>query len=274
MRLLKRNFQRLDTMYKESQEEIIKIKAEHNQSLTKASEEYARLVNENEALKDKNETLYKLSKSYLERQNDTQNSQVLNPNNSDPPPSVQSDITEIIEEENTQNKDWSTNILRGFKKKKVSCSQTQEQNNIENSVNHHPSSKDRSSTGNLSSPLNQLAPQSDDIQPRYKRYCQFFANTGKCAYEERTGNKCRYLHEKPPLCKFGINCSKMKCIFSHPRLKGVPAEVNTNDFLGNIKNLINMINPWLNQSTGNPWNIPARPNINPWQARMPAFHQN
>ena len=86
------------------------------------------------------------------------------------------------------------------------------------------------------------------------RICHYYANTGQCRYEDRTGLKCKFIHksrpssQKVPLCQFGINCRKLRCTLSHPR-------VNQN---------------WSN--SGGPFlgHVDRTQFMNPWQAQFPA----
>ena len=100
-------------------------------------------------------------------------------------------------------------------------------------------------------------------RPSKKQYCHFFSNFGKCRYEERTENPCRFLHDPAvPMCNSGISCTRTKCMYKHPRIGGKPS------FLGNNPNPVNinpwqMLLPWLNtmQSAGqNIWTAGQHPN--------------
>ena len=96
------------------------------------------------------------------------------------------------------------------------------------------------------------------------KYCHYFVNQGWCKYEDRTGFKCKFEHKVAPMCNFGINCSRPKCMFSHPNVNGA------NPFLG--RNLPQMINPW---QTVNPWmqNPPNKFLQNPWQFQESSNNQ-
>ena len=52
-------------------------------------------------------------------------------------------------------------------------------------------------------------------QRRRKQYCHYFNNSGHCTFEEKTGQKCKFLHEKAPVCKFNGSCNRKKCMYSH-----------------------------------------------------------
>ena len=51
------------------------------------------------------------------------------------------------------------------------------------------------------------------------KFCHYFSNIGKCTYEELSGKKCRYKHEKAPMCHFDDICNRNKCMYSHTKPK-------------------------------------------------------
>ena len=86
--------------------------------------------------------------------------------------------------------------------------------------------------------------------PPKEKYCHYYVNYGKCNYESKSGNKCKFAHEVAPLCKSGINCNRMKCMFSHPR----PLSTNF------LSNNYQYMSPWQvmphltqKQPVPNPW---------------------
>ena len=109
-------------------------------------------------------------------------------------------------------------IFQKHQKKNTSSSQTSE-----NDVN------------NTSSNTESLGNKSEEPRATSKRYCHYFVNYGKCNYEEKSGNKCKFTHQTAPLCKSGINCSRLKCMFSHPKPQ------NQTSFLANQ---VPIIHPW------------------------------
>ena len=120
LRQLKSAYSRLNTLYKDTLEEIGKLKAEHKIKVMQSDEEHARLLAENIALKEKNETLYKLGKSYLDMHEnhasmDTSAKKVSFQGTADtmdtPNPNVEG--IEIV----NSGENWSSNNLRGFKLK-------------------------------------------------------------------------------------------------------------------------------------------------------------
>ena len=98
-----------------------------------------------------------------------------------------------------------------------------------------------------------------------RRFCHFYVNTGQCNFEEKTGSKCKFLHEKAPMCISGVKCSRTRCMFSHPNTNAIQ------NFLRPMKsmsgNSVHMLNPW-QMTNWNPWGtlIPLNQQmINPWQ---------
>ena len=83
---------------------------------------------------------------------------------------------------------------------------------------------------------------------RYKRYCHYYVNYGRCNFEERTRRKCQYLHEAAPLCRNGMNCRRDKCMYTHPKPQ------SHQNFLSSQSSFIN------------PWQYPPQmiPQLFPW----------
>ena len=141
---------------------------------------------------------------------------------------------EVIENEDSKNtsaQPWTVNQMRGFKRR--TQPPTQENNR---DVNEQPKSEIKTRDKSADSP-----------QISTGRYCHFFANTGHCNYEERTGLKCKFDHKQAPQCRSGLSCNRNKCMFSHPRPKGIAAS----NFLVNPWQVGNLMNPWL--QTPNPF---------------------
>ena len=95
------------------------------------------------------------------------------------------------------------------------------------------------------------------------KYCHYFVNKGRCNYEERSGLKCKFEHKVAPMCNFGISCSRIKCMFSHPKINGNSGNNGNTGFLGNSRSFPTMMNPW---QMVNPWMTAPQGQFppNPW----------
>ena len=62
-------------------------------------------------------------------------------------------------------------------------------------------------------------------------YCHYFSNFGKCTFEEKTGRKCKFSHQKAPHCNFDLNCNRKKCMFSHTKTSPNQGSPNKQPFL-------------------------------------------
>ena len=258
LRLLKMNFQRLESMYKESLDEAERVKADYELKLVKASDENIRISSENIVLKERIDILYKLGRQYLEKHEGggdiTDRNTVMEQQNRDV----------IVLADNTQNnveQTWASNNLRGFKRKTPLQSAADGSNGTE-TVPSQVREQAR-----VSIPPPSRISEDDTRTGTSRQYCHFYVNTGKCSYEERTGLKCKYLHQKAPMCRFGLNCNKMRCMFSHPKVN----EGQVNNFLRATRNSMNQNfpNPWLTQTNVmNPWASMMNQLLAPWQTQM------
>ena len=168
---------------------------------------------------------------------------------------------------------WTTKKLRGFKRANpavmgnASVRTNLPVNGARNQKQRSPPSPSPPASlvpSPATSPDTPTAPQAEISQPEKEnvefpnKYCM-----GRCNYEERTGKQCKFLHKKAPLCRMGMNCSRFKCMFSHPKL----TRSGPNPCLGNSRQnsaMMNqsqwgpIINPWMvpfqNQLMTNPWN--------------------
>ena len=290
LRQLKNNMGRLETIYHEALEETNNIKSEYEAKLIKANDELSVVKAENEALKEKVDILFKLGRSYLDKTKQKEKDETQT-----------NDTKEVIDIEcdgeqtdvNLESLEvWATKKLRGFKR--VNPAVTAELTDRTN-LRSHGSDKQRSSppsslpsrhpvpspspspsppalssNGPAASPEQNTQSEKENTQYQNK-FCHFFVNMGRCNYEERTGKKCKFLHRQAPMCRMGINCNRLKCMFSHPKMNG------SANFLGNPRSyssamnplqLGQMINPWMvpiqNQYMTSPWNLQNQ-NQNIWQ---------
>ena len=275
-RLLKNNFERLNTMFQDSLEEVDRVKSEYTAKLVDATEKYRVTLKENEELKEKVEIPFKLGRSYIDRAEPVttnesgEQAQAKHTNasaNIDPSeqPEPEADGVEDLSA-------WTTNKFRGFRR--VSPA-TSAQPTKENSPpkRTHPAPQPTKTQQTRQSPgaapqtvnerLQNLARNDFSTSSREAsasiQYCHYFTNFGKCFFEEKTGNKCRFEHKVAPMCQSGTACTRPKCMFTHPNTSG-----RSNTFLGRNMEIQNNMNPWhqMMNSFPNPWNVMQ---MNPFQ---------
>ena len=123
---LKNNFERLNRIYQESLDSANKDKADYEARIMKADDDYARIVSQNEALKEKVEVLFKLGRSIIDNKNNSPDNHATaldSALNSDPSALAtnenETDVNRVRLNDNTVRDDtWTREKLRGFKKAK------------------------------------------------------------------------------------------------------------------------------------------------------------
>ena len=271
LKQLQHNFERLKVMYNDSLAEADKVKAESETSLIHANDQYSRVLSENIALKEQLDTLYKLSRSYLERyEGSKSDSQSVNVPS---PPSIAlvepTDKNEI-EAPNTSEKsdnDWNKHKLRGFKRRSVLPTINDESRNA---TGLHSHSQPLGSHPQLMS--SEL--QDQQIPAIRKQYCHFFVNTGRCSYEERTRLKCKYLHEAAPFCRDGISCARPRCMFFHSQAKSAGHNQQSRSLAQAFSSSSSFLDKSRNVRVTNPWIRGSQLNPNPWMQTASLPPQN
>ena len=274
-RILKNNFERLQAMYYDTQEETNKIKSEYETKLISANDKLERILSENEVLKEKVDVLFKLGRSYINNSNSNQKqvrSDIEETTDKVGPRDKEVEEIEVvsIDDENENLEDlqaWSVNKMRGFKRVNPAAQSYSNKSPLKNKTTRisKPSNQKETQETPSPNPHDESRPTSPHAESsnaassnfQRKRYCHFFVNQGKCHYEERTGLKCKFEHKVAPMCSFGMRCTRPKCMYSHPKL------ATPNNFLGRNLPMLNpgpniwqMMNPWLqspNQFPPNPW---------------------
>lgn len=180
---------------------------------------------ENIFLKEKNETLFKLGKIALTKETN------------------RTPELEIIEEDDEDGLDA---LVQSAIVNRNIGSSSKSVKNLPNAETKAPD-QDKKSLNNKTD---------KNLSKRKIQYCHFFNNYGECKFEKKTGIKCKFAHQKAPLCKFGVQCNHKKCMFSHekrentnPQTKQSATPVQPN-FLQQI--LQSLIVPWQTQPP-NPW---------------------
>ena len=264
-RQLKNNFERLNNMFQDSLEEVKRVKSEYEAKLIEANEKVRQTVAENEVLKEKVDVLFKLGRSYINRHDLKEAAKQKEPTEDDP------DIIEVVESDELTVEDleaWTKNKSRVFKR--VSPSNQSENKKTSPKSQESgatPPNPPKSPTGQPSgapgtTPPTPAAPIEERHQPNERKlYCHYFVNQRKCVFEEKTGQKCKFLHEQAPICRAGTGCSRSKCMYTHPNCAGMRTNQNFLDFPRGFPQMMNpwqTVNPWMNQNPfpqyQNPWN--------------------
>ena len=223
---------------------------------------------ENEALKEKVDVLFKLGRSYINNSKQQETSK--KETNSAGTEEEEADLI-IDEEDDIENlEEWTKSKMRGFRRVDPTKPSTKSKPSINPSAKPNKPSKPFS-TEDAGTPRSTAAtgtrtPIRKDVieaNPFRGKFCHYFVNHGNCKYEERTGEKCKFEHKQAPMCNYGISCTRIKCMFTHPKVPGSQKSQN-NNFLGQMMPQWNVPNPWMTQ-TPNPWNVPS-----PWTMKMPA----
>ena len=269
LRRLRNNFERLESLFQDSLDEVNTLKAEYEAKLNEANDKYRQVKAENEELREKVDILFKLGRSYINKKEAckeiTENEKTKNNKEED-------EVTECLDNEEETVEElqaWTQNKMRGFKRVspsadpilKSNASSSQQSSGSLGSRRAHlprppapaaPSSPSQTSLG---------TPPPPTLRSERKQYCHYYVNQGTCFYEDKTGNKCKFVHEKAPLCRNGLSCTRSKCMYSHPNIGG---RGNTT-FLDRAKgyqpqmmNMWPMMNPWMNPNIlrqTNPWTL-------------------
>ena len=267
---------RLELLYNDSLDEVGKLKSEYEAKLIEANDKFRNTKVENEQLKEKVDVLFKLGRSYLNRKESREHGAMKEPpsNHEDEIETISiEDVTveeasvEEVTDEDLQS--WTKNKLRGFKRAGP-ASKPEKKNEANPAIKSSPTTTTTTTKPTAAGMEATPAQQPNGMENNVPlRYCHFYVNKGKCNFEERTGQKCRFEHKIAPMCNLGLNCTRLKCMYSHPKVNGV------NSFLGNTRgmnqmmnpwNLGQMMNPWMttpsNQFMPNPWNFQGRQDQN------------
>ena len=229
-RILKNNFERLETMYQDSLEQVNSVKSEYEAKLIKANENYNIVKAENEVLKEKVDVLFKLGRSYIDNCVKKKNTDLTEEERKTNDDEIQ-DVPIIEETRHNDNiedlEGWTASKMRGFKRttpasdpapKKPDPPKYSKPASATTKPPPPTSSTEALPPPPSSSNTNQRWHAEDKSESGLIMYCHYFSNLGKCLYEERTGNSCRFVHKPAPLCQSGTSCMRSKCMFTHPNM--------------------------------------------------------
>ena len=267
LRIMKNNFERLEGMYQEALEETNQVKSEYEARLLQANDSFTVIKAENEVLKERVDILFKLGRSYLEKSNGDSKEQM----NDNEIEVIEVDKKTDDDQESIENlQTWSKNKMRGFRRETPASRSVQKKESSRTTPAAAPPTPPGSGREGHESPQRpQRHPpsrpevpnpaHSKDTPPNSSesgrvQYCHYFVNKGRCTFEEKTGKKCKFVHDTAPMCNFGRQCTRLKCMFSHPKTR------EGSGFLG--RRYPPMMNPW---PIMNPWmTTPPGQALNPW----------
>ena len=261
LRQTKSNFNRLESVYNEVLKDAEEAKSEFEVKIMNFNDNLTRISRENEALKERNEILYKLGKGYLEATQNQTNSTSMEQSTSIPvnktvingaSNSNDEDI-EVVDCDPPTNNPWTSHRLRGFKRTNHAPSVNQSKTSQTNlQTVEAPTESAENSTQHEPHPI----PQGSNLSGQ-KKYCQYFVNFGRCEFEEKSKMKCKFSHERAPMCNAGLSCSRIKCMYSHPKLP-ISQTIQRN-FLGNPVNFGQFVNPRQHRGSMNQWSNQSIP---------------
>ena len=218
------DFEKLSDIYKKQQEEYNEQKLIIEVDLAKTREEFRQMKTENEELKVKNDTLFKLGNIALKKNEKYYNKE------------TNEDVIEVVEEDDVDTEDLEVlakNKDNGFRRSGPTTPARKTNIPLYSQVvgaKHQPGPAGRQQHRQQAPPPREgQQDQAPQKGPRNSiRYCHYF-NNGTCFFEEKYGRKCIFAHSKAPICKYAGNCNRKKCMFSHEKQQ---IQENREHFLG------------------------------------------
>ena len=252
LKVLRRNFKRLELMYNEALEDASKVKFEYEARLIEVNDKFSSTKAENEELKEKVDILFKLGKGYL-AQGKTKDFKKFNQSQEDPDKIevLQEESIDLTEEDNIES--FVKNRFRRYKRVDPTTQSVPKMPTNESFKQKKMAKETASNHATQNEVKNNKEKRSDLAREPLKDkvpYCHYFVNYGKCDFEKRTGRTCRFEHRNAPPCRFGSGCTRSKCQFSHPKTQP------RTSFLDQRRNTPS---PWRN-----PWQAPQFHQISPW----------
>ena len=177
--------------------------------MNKVREEYRIVKTENEFLKEKNDTLFKLGKVALENTEKVPEVEVLADEDD-------SGLDVLI---NSVMENKSHRFVRGNPATYAEKTKAKEAPVPKPKAPQH-SKPETSSTETRT----ETRSENKDVKEKIN-YCHFFSNFGYCKFERENNRKCKFSHTKAPTCAFDGRCNRKKCMFSHTKAQ-VPQTTN------------------------------------------------
>ena len=203
---LKEDLERLHSIFDVTTNSNRKDNHEIDVELAAVREQFRLAKEENVYLKEKNDTLFKLGKMALDKEKSKE------------------PLLEIVEQEDTDGLDALVqSVMLNKNSKKTNLHQETIASNV----------KKVNKESNTEQSPKQSQPANENVGTQRIQYCHFFSNFGHCQFEEKTGRKCKFAHEKAPLCKFGSECNRKKCMYSHPQARKNNSQTTQNFHMRN-----------------------------------------
>jgi hypothetical protein len=189
---VKEDFERLQDIF-ETRNNVTKTdNRETEVELADIREQFRVTKTENEFLREKNDTLFKLGRMALQKKKEPE--------------------LEIIEDNDEDGLDALVNSTvnnqkTGFRRAGPAT--------YAEKVNQHPTKKANTEKEKDNNAKVNTSPFEKKATNANEKYCHFFSNFGRCHFEETAGRKCRFSHRKAPVCKYDGACNRNKCMFTH-----------------------------------------------------------
>ena len=191
---LKEDFERLQSIFEVTKNTSRKDNHEIDAELANVREQFRAVKEENIYLREKNDTLFKLGKMAIDKEQSKE------------------PILEIVEQEDEDGLDALVQSVIQNKGLNPKPSSKPETNTHATNVNQ---AKNQSNSQQPSGPSQSIPTVKNTGVTKRPQYCHFFSNYGHCNFEENTGRKCKFMHARAPMCKFGQACNRDKCMFTH-----------------------------------------------------------
>ena len=271
LRALKDNYERLSDIFNKQQEDFNSQKLIIEVDIPKTREGFRQLKAENEELKVRNDTLFKLGDVALKKYEKNEK----HPNTKTKEDAIEVVGTDDVIIDSDDLQVLAKNKAKGFRRSDPTApaevplysdvvQAPRGQAGHAARQQHPPQAPEHYQT--LRSQRPQQVPQNSSKDAT--KYCHYF-NNGTCHFEEKYARKCIFLHKKAPICSYDEKCNRKKCMFSHVKKH---QNRNTEHFLGQtpqnttLQEIIQQVLGTVLKNQEKPQQIPVWQN-NPWQRR-------